>query len=131
MPTILVVDDELNLLRSVQGILRQVGYDTIEATSARDGLRLARAMQPSLIVSDITMTSDDGFGLLTDLRSDPLTATIPVILMSGEADVARARRGMALGADDFLEKPFKAEWLIASIQAQLKKHDKVRQEGAE
>ena len=131
MPTILVVDDELNLLRSVQGILRQVGYDTIEASSAKDGLRMARSHHPSLIVSDIAMASDDGFGLLTDLRASPVTATIPVILMSGGTDVAKARRSMALGADDFLEKPFKAEWLIETVKAQLKKHDKVHQEAAQ
>jgi two-component system, sensor histidine kinase and response regulator len=108
MPTILVVDDEPLFLRGVQAMLQRFGYETIEASSAKDGLRMARSHQPSLIVSDVAMTSDDGFGLLTDLRASPMTATIPVILMSGGTDVEKARRSMALGADDFLEKPFKA-----------------------
>ena len=132
MPTILVVDDDPGVLSTVQAVLRHVGYDTIEATSAKDGLSLARVRQPpSLIVSDIGMTSQDGFDFLIALRGDPLTATIPVILMSGEADVAKARRSMALGAYYFLEKPFKAVWLIATVKAQLNKHEKIHQEAAQ
>jgi PAS domain S-box-containing protein len=131
MPTILVVDDDPICLWSVQQMLQKFGYETIEGTSAKEGFQLARTRQPSLIVSDINMTSDDGFGLLTDLRAEPVTATIPVILMSGGTDVMKARRGMALGADDFLEKPFKAEWLIATVQAQLKKHEKAHREAAQ
>jgi signal transduction histidine kinase len=131
MPTILVVDDESAFRQGVQAMLQRFGYETIEASSAKDGLRLARSHQPSLIVSDVAMTSDDGFALLADLRASPMTATIPVILMSGERDGEKARRSMALGADDFLEKPFKAEWLIETVKAQLKKHDKVYQEAAQ
>ncbi|HEY1764413.1 MAG TPA: ATP-binding protein [Opitutaceae bacterium] len=131
MPTILVVDDEPVFLQGVKMMLHRYGYETIEANSAADGFRLARSQQPNLIVSDVSMTSDDGFGLLTDLRANPLTATIPVILMSGGTDIEKARRSMALGADDFLEKPFKAEWLIESVKAQLRKHDKVHQEAVQ
>jgi two-component system NtrC family sensor kinase len=131
MPTVLVVDDEPVFLQGVRVMLERFGYETIEANSAADGFRIARSQQPNLIVSDVSMTSDDGFGLLTDLRANPLTATIPVILMSGGTDIEKARRSMALGADDFLEKPFKAEWLIQSVKAQLRKHDKVHQEAEE
>jgi two-component system NtrC family sensor kinase len=131
MPTILVVDDEPVFRHGVEVMLQRYGFETFQASSAKDGLQLARTRQPSLIVSDVAMTSDDGFGLLTDLRANPLTATIPVILMSGGTDVEKARRSMALGADDFLEKPFKAEWLVESVKAQLKKHDKVHQEAVQ
>jgi two-component system, NtrC family, sensor kinase len=128
MRTVLVIDDEPQYLSSVQAMLRSRGYATEGAATAQEGIAAARSHLPHLIISDINLTDGDGFSLLSTLRNDPRTATIPVVLMTGMTDVTNAREGMKLGADDFLQKPFKAEWLLETVAAQLKKREKILQQ---
>ena len=126
---ILVVDDEQSLRGVICNALRQAGFTVLEATSAEEGLVAAKAQQPDLILSDIIMQQEDGFTLLAHLRSAAATATIPVILMTGDVDrgaESGVRHGMELGADDFLHKPFSKEILLAAVQARLRKQDLIR-----
>lgn len=130
MPTILIIDDDDTFLITVEAMLRNAGLDTLVAQDANAGLALALQKSPDLIISDVVMAGGGGFGLLTKLRQARATATTPVILMSGGGNQEKARRGMALGAADFLQKPFQAEWLIATVRAQLQKREDAHQETA-
>lgn len=127
MQTVLVIDDEQAFLTNVEGILRKGGYTAKGAATVREGLALARSESPRLIISDVNLADGDGFSLLKSLRNDPRTATIPVILMTGMADSTSARHGMKLGADDFLEKPFKPQWLLETVAAQIRKRERILQ----
>ena len=121
MKKILVIDDEVWLREMITLALSQKGYEVVEAVSGEEGIVKARQELPDLILCDVNMQKVDGYLTLSSLRSEPATAAIPFILMTGLADQAGMRHGMELGADDYLPKPFSIEGLYASVAARLKK----------
>lgn len=128
MKKILVIDDEAPLRDLARMALGQQGYEVLETDSGATGVRIARTTLPDLILCDIMMRPLDGYAVLTELHNDPLTAAIPVILITGVPDSSSMRQGMELGADDFLQKPFTAAALCAAVQARLKKAQTFRQQ---
>ena len=128
MKRILVIDDEEWLREMVQLALNQKGFEVIEAGNGAAGIEVARKELPDLILCDVNMERVDGYLTLSSLRSEPVTASIPFILMTGLADNAGMRHGMELGADDYLPKPFTIDALYAAVEARLKKAQAVRQE---
>ena len=128
MKKILVIDDEEWLREMVNLALRQRGYSVVEAENGSVGIEKARKELPDLILCDVNMEKVDGYLTLSALRSEPVTATIPFILMTGLADNAGMRHGMELGADDYLPKPFSIEALYAAVEARLKKAQTMRAE---
>jgi signal transduction histidine kinase len=122
MHKILVIDDEELFRQTTACALQHQGFETHEASDGVAGAELARRILPDLIVCDINMERMDGYTLLDTLRREPPTATIPFILMTGMGDSSSMRRGMNLGADDFLAKPFTAPQLFSAVNARLKKH---------
>jgi two-component system sensor histidine kinase/response regulator len=128
MKKILVIDDEEWLREMMQLALRQKGFDVVEAGNGESGIEMARKELPDLILCDINMEKVDGYLTLSSLRSEPTTASIPFILMTGLADQAGMRHGMELGADDYLPKPFTIEALYAAVDARLKKAKTIREE---
>ncbi len=128
MKKILVIDDEEWLREMVHLALSQKGYEVIEAGNGSVGVEVARRDLPDLILCDVNMEKMDGYRTLSSMRSEPVTASIPFILMTGLADNAGMRHGMELGADDYLPKPFTIEALYAAVEARLKKATAIRQE---
>jgi two-component system, sensor histidine kinase and response regulator len=128
MKKILVIDDEEWLREMVQLALRQRGYTVVEAENGAVGIEKARKEIPDLILCDVNMEKVDGYLTLSSLRSEPVTAAIPFILMTGLADNAGMRHGMELGADDYLSKPFTIDALYAAVEARLKKAQMLREE---
>ena len=121
MKKILVIDDEIWLREMILLALTQKGYEVVEAVNGEEGIVKARQELPDLILCDVNMQKVDGYLTLSSLRSEPATAAIPFILMTGLADQAGMRHGMELGADDYVPKPFSIEGLYASVEARLKK----------
>src|SRR5581483_1611529 len=128
MKKILVIDDETWLREMVHMALEQKGFEVLEAENGAAGIDVARKTLPDLILCDVNMEKVDGYLTLSSLRSEPATAAVPFILMTGLADHAGMRHGMELGADDYLPKPFSIEALYAAVEARLKKVQTVRQE---
>lgn len=128
MQKILVIDDDAPFRTRMRTALCTKGYDLIEAESATDGISLARSQRPDLIISDVYLEDGDGYALLERLRNDPTTASVPLILMTGHDSLEGMRRGMELGADDYLPKPFTPEALFAAIEARFKKERVSRQQ---
>ena len=127
MSSILVIDDEDLFRESTALALRRRGFDTLEAGSGRDGAELARRHLPDLVLCDVNMEQMNGYQMLETLRREPATASIPFILMTGMGDTEAMRKGMEMGADDYLPKPFTAPQLLGAIDARLKKRDILRQ----
>lgn len=119
MPKILVIEDEQGLREEIVDILGFEGFETAGASNGQVGLEMARTFRPDMIVCDIMMPVLDGYGVLLELRSDPQTATIPFLFLTARAERSDMRRGMILGADDYLIKPFRNEELLEAIQARL------------
>ena len=129
MKKILVIDDQDWLREMINLALSQHGFMDLEADTGRRGVELARQEIPDLILCDVHMELEDaGYLALASLRADPLTASIPFILMTGLADPAGMRHGMELGADDYLPKPFTIDALYAAVDVRLKKLDAMRME---
>lgn len=130
MSKILIIDDEELLRQTTLFVLQRKGYEIHEAADGAAGVEMARRILPDLIICDINMDQMDGYAVLEAVRQDPATATVPFILMTGMGDPETMRRGMNLGADDYLDKPFSAAQLYAAVAARLKQ-TRVLRESAE
>jgi class 3 adenylate cyclase/CheY-like chemotaxis protein/predicted Ser/Thr protein kinase len=116
---VLAVDDDASMLELVRHILERAGYQVEVAPDGAAGLAKIRAWLPDVVVSDIQMPHRDGFQLLDAVRSDAATAALPVVLLTALSDRESIRRGMRLGADDFLCKPVRATDLVDAVGVAL------------
>lgn len=98
------------------------GYDAITAPDGKIGIELAQKELPDLIICDILMPKKNGYQVLAELREYKPTGTVPFIFLTAKTMRKDFRRGMGLGADDYLTKPFKIEELLEAIETQLEKH---------
>ncbi len=128
MKRILLVDDDEIIREFAHTILSGAGYQVFEASSGTEAVQLARDRQPHLVLSDVVMENGDGYAALQQLRLDPSTALIPIVLMTANADLTGMRHGMSLGADDYLPKPISAQSLLAAVETQFKKHQLMRKQ---
>lgn len=115
---ILIADDSEDMRRYVKGVLLQF-YDVIEAPNGQEALAIAVQQTPDLIISDDSMPSLGGLGLLKVIRSSPETRSTPFILLSAKAGEEARVEGLLAGADDYLAKPFNARELIARVHTHL------------
>ena len=118
---VLVIDDTQEIRMIITESLNLYGFTTLAAEDGLSGIQVAKDQQPDLIICDINMPKLDGYGTLTALRENEATATIPFIFLSGAADKPNVRRGMELGADDYLTKPFTHKELMAAVNTRLEK----------
>ena len=121
MKKVLVIDDTVEIRMIIEETLRMFGFDPILAEDGEEGVNMAKLHQPDLIICDVHMPKLDGFETLTRLRANETTATIPFIFLSGAVERPNVRRGMELGADDYLTKPFTPSELLAAVNARLEK----------
>lgn len=115
-PVILVADDNADMLSYMVAVLSQE-YRVLTAADGQEALELAVRHRPEVVVSDVMMPRRDGYALLSALRSDEATRSIPVILVTAKAGVENTVLGLDEGADDYLSKPFHFEELLARIRA--------------
>jgi two-component system, sensor histidine kinase and response regulator len=121
MTKILVIEDEKIFCGEISDWLTLEGYEAISAEDGIAGVEAAFRNLPDLIVCDITMPYLDGYGVLLKVRANAPTAEIPFIFMTARATDEDIRRGVDLGASDYLTKPFTRLQFLQAIQAQLQK----------
>jgi CheY-like chemotaxis protein/two-component sensor histidine kinase len=122
---VLVIDDDSFIRTTFQRILSSKGYEVDAAEDGNAGLELATKSPPSLILCDVDMPTMDGYATLKMLRKNPATSFIPFIFVTGYGDTPQVRKGMQLGADDFLSKPCTMEELLGAVRSRLEKHESV------
>ncbi|PZX09536.1 response regulator transcription factor [Celeribacter halophilus] len=105
-PRILLVEDEDNIAIAIEVLLGRAGYDLVRVSDGDQALPNIRAQQPDLVVLDVTLPGCSGYEVCQRLRSDPTLSHIPVLMMSARVSQAEQRKGLAMGADAFLTKPF-------------------------
>ncbi|MGE5351199.1 MAG: LytR/AlgR family response regulator transcription factor [Acidobacteriota bacterium] len=120
MRKILVVEDNKMLLGLISEILSSNGFRCLEAENGKDALVQFYSEGADLIISDVLMPVMDGYEVLKEVRKNTLYY-VPFILLTGKSERSDFRRGMELGADDFIAKPFTEEELLGAVQAQLRK----------
>lgn len=126
--TILLIEDNLDVRETTADILELAGYAVLKAENGKEGVRLAKEELPDLIVCDIMMPELDGYGVLHILSKKPDTASIPFIFLTAKSEKEDFRKGMTLGADDYITKPFDETDLLEAIEHRLKKTALLRQQ---
>jgi type II secretory ATPase GspE/PulE/Tfp pilus assembly ATPase PilB-like protein/CheY-like chemotaxis protein len=116
---VLLVDDEDSLRKVLKDLLEREGYEVSEARDGVQALDQVDRVGPDIVVLDLNLPGLDGYGVLSHLRSRPATAGLPVIVLTAKGDEDNEVRVFALGADDFLQKPFRARALSARLEAVL------------
>ena len=131
MKKILVVEDNPDVRENLAEILTLSGYDAIVAENGKIGVEKAQKELPDLILCDIMMPELDGYGVLHILSRQQMTADIPFIFLTAKAEKEDFRRGMSLGADDYIVKPFDDVALLQTIEARLQKSARLRSASAQ
>ncbi|MFQ5701273.1 MAG: response regulator [Acidobacteriota bacterium] len=119
--TILVVDDDSFIRKVLSETLTAHGYEPLTASDGKEGLRKVREEKPALVISDIVMPRMDGWALCEEIRREPATRTLPFIFLTTESDVPTRIKGLEMGADDYVCKPFSKEELLARVGSLLRR----------
>jgi DNA-binding response OmpR family regulator len=119
MPRILIVDDEPAIVRGLEDNLRFEGYETLAASSGEQGLARALGEAPDLVLLDVTMPGRSGWDVCRELRQRGLD--VPIIMLTARGEEADRVRGLELGADDYITKPFSLRELLARVRAVLRR----------
>lgn len=121
MKSILLIEDDTILRENTSELLELANYQVVTAPNGKIGLELAKNTLPDIIVCDIMMPELDGYGVLEGLAGNENTKHIPFIFLSAKTERKDVRKGMDLGADDYITKPFEEEELISAIESRLAK----------
>jgi CRP-like cAMP-binding protein len=126
--TILLIEDNAAMRDNIQEILELSDYKVFTAMNGKIGVEMAKREKPDLIICDITMPELDGYGVLHILGKSDDTAGIPFVFLTAKAEKADFRKGMTLGADDYLTKPFDDVELLDVVEIRLKKASLIKKE---
>lgn len=116
MKNILIVDDEEAIVTLLETILNIYGYNAATCTNPVEAASIAENMQPSLIILDVAMPDKDGYEVCLELKKNPLTREIPILMVTALALIQDKKKGLACGADGFVFKPFDPNVVITEIE---------------
>jgi DNA-binding response OmpR family regulator len=122
MKKILLIEDNIDIRENTSEILSLAGYSVSTAENGKLGVDIAQRIKPDLIICDIMMPELDGYGVLHILNKNADTSSIPFIFLTAKTEKTDIRKGMTLGADDYLTKPFDDTDLLNAIETRLRKH---------
>jgi CRP-like cAMP-binding protein/FixJ family two-component response regulator len=125
---ILLIEDNLDMRENTAEILQLAHYQVLTAKNGKEGVELAEKEKPDLIICDIMMPVLDGYGVLHMLSKNEATSGIPFIYLTAKAERVDFRKGMEMGADDYLTKPFDDIELLNAVESRLKKADLLKKE---
>ena len=128
MPTILLIEDDDRIRANTAELLGLAGYAVLAAANGQFGVALALAAKPDLVICDIMMPELDGYGVLQIFNQNPQLAGVPFIFLTAKTERADIRRGMDLGADDYLVKPFNKAELLSAVAGRLARFRRLRPE---
>lgn len=121
---ILIVDDDPDIVKIIKMRLVYEGFEVIEAYEGLEGLEKARSQKPDLIVLDLLMPRITGFEILKILKVDEQYKHIPILVLTGQSEKCYQKFGMALGANDYMCKPFVTEELVRRVKGMVNGEDK-------
>jgi len=128
MKKVLLIEDNLDVREMTAEILELENYEVSTAKNGRIGIEKAKSFMPDVILCDIMMPVVDGYSVFKELNEDESTASIPFIFLTAKSEKSDFRKGMTMGADDYLTKPFEAQDLVEAIEARLKRSSFLRKE---
>ncbi|WP_404413334.1 response regulator [Vreelandella aquamarina] len=116
MANILVVDDEPNIVLSLEFLMEQAGYSVTTAENGEQALACVENATPDLILLDISLPGISGFDVLEQLRARQATEHLPIIMLTAHGREVEREKGMAMGADDYITKPFSTQSLVEKVR---------------
>lgn len=128
MKQILVIEDNQKIRDNIIELLRMSGYKAMGAADGMQGVNMVLEEKPDLIICDIMMPELDGYGVIYMLQKNAITQNIPFIFLTAKAERAEIRRGMEMGADDYITKPFNGIELLNAVESRLKKVDIIKEQ---
>lgn len=127
MKKILVIEDNKEILENTAEILELSNYHVLEASNGKEGVEKALSTKPDLILCDIMMPEIDGYGVLHMVQKNPDLQNTPFIFLTAMTEKEEIRKGMSLGADDYITKPFDPTDLLNAIESRLRKSEQLKQ----
>jgi DNA-binding response OmpR family regulator len=119
MPTILIIEDDRLAARILELSLKQDGYQVVTALDGQRGLELAQTQQPDLVLLDVMMPGMDGFEVCSQLRANPMTANLPIVIITVRSQAADKQTASKFGVSGYITKPFRRAELVATIKAAM------------
>lgn len=116
---LLIVDDEPNIAISLQFLMRREGYDVSLATNGEEGLAKIRQLKPDLVLLDVMMPKMDGFQVCRAVREEEQLAGVRIVMLTAKGREAEAEKGLSLGADAYIPKPFSTSELVSKVNSLL------------
>ena len=128
MKTILLIEDNVDVRENTAEILELANYKVLQAENGKLGVEIAQKMKPDLIICDIMMPVLDGYGVIHLLNKSNETASIPFIFLTAKSERLDYRKGMEMGADDYISKPFDDIELLNAVESRLRKNEILKTE---
>lgn len=128
MKRVLLIEDNTDIRENMAEILELSGYEVVAAADGKEGVTAAMQNIPDIVVCDIMMPVLDGYGVIHMLQKNPETRHVPFIFLTAKAERSEIRKGMELGADDYLTKPFNGTELLNAIESRLKKNELMKKD---
>ncbi|MBL8415803.1 MAG: response regulator [Propionivibrio sp.] len=116
---VLIADDEPNIVISLEFLLRREGFEVLVAVDGEEALAKARAERPDLVLLDVMMPKMNGFDVCQALRADPELASMRVLMLTAKGRETEVSKGLGLGADGYMTKPFSTKDLVAQVRVLL------------
>ena len=120
---VLIVDDEPNIVLSVEFLMKREGYEVATAGDGQEALDKLPQIRPDLMILDVMMPRKNGFEVCATVRDDPQFATLPILMLTAKGREAEMKKGISLGADAYITKPFSTHDLVAKVHELLQRED--------
>jgi len=112
---ILIVDDEPNIVISVEFLMQREGHDVVVARDGQEAIDLLTEIRPDLMILDVMMPRKNGFEVCDEVRADPVHSRMPILMLTAKGREAEMKKGISLGADAYITKPFSTHDLVAKV----------------
>ena len=116
---ILIADDEQNIVISLEFLMKREGFEVVVANDGEEAIRRIRADQPDLVLLDVMMPKKSGFEVCQEIRSDPEMAGVRILMLTAKGRDTEVAKGLALGADAYMTKPFSTRELVDKVRSML------------
>lgn len=122
--TVLIVDDESYIVKSLSFVMKNAGFETCSAGDGEEALQKLDEMVPDLVILDVMMPKLDGFEVCKAIRANPAWSSIKIIMLTAKGRDTEREKGLALGADDYLTKPFSTRDILKRVQEMMNEERK-------
>lgn len=116
---VLIVDDEPNILMSVEFLMRREGYEVATVADGQEAIDLLGEFRPDLMILDVMMPRKNGFEVCAEVRADPRLSAMPILMLTAKGREAEMKKGLSLGADAYITKPFSTHELVLKVNELL------------